>query len=77
MASGSRAARHVAPSSGRPGRKSSPAARRAKRSRIAAAAIVAVGVLIIGSATGFGSNPAEPTAQSFFVQQQQMPPRVR
>jgi cell division protein FtsI/penicillin-binding protein 2 len=72
MPSGSRPARHVAPSSGRPGRKSSPAARRAKRSRIAAAAIVAVGVLVIGLATGFGSETsAEPTAQSFLLAWQQ------
>ena len=62
----------MAPSSGRPGRKSSPAARRAKRSRIAAAAIVAVGVLVIGLATGFGSElSAEPTAQSFLLAWQQ------
>jgi cell division protein FtsI/penicillin-binding protein 2 len=62
----------VAPGSGRPGRKASPAARRAKRSRIAAAAIVAVGVLVIGLATGFGSElSAEPTAQSFLLAWQQ------
>ena len=69
---GSRPARHVAPSSGRPGRKAAPAARRAKRSRIAAAAIVVVGVLVIGLATGFGSElSAEPTAQSFLLAWQQ------
>jgi cell division protein FtsI/penicillin-binding protein 2 len=69
---GSRSARHVAPSSGRPGRKSSPAVRRAKRSRIAAVAIVAIGVLVIGLATGFGSElSAEPTAQSFLLAWQQ------
>ena len=64
----------MAPSSaGRPGRKSSPAIRRAKRSRIAALAIVAVGVLVIGLATGFGSElSAEPTVQAFlFAWQQQ------
>jgi cell division protein FtsI/penicillin-binding protein 2 len=62
----------VAPSSGRPGRKATPAARRAKRSRIAAAAIVAVGVLVIGLATGFGTElSAEPTAQSFLLAWQQ------
>jgi len=64
----------VAPSSaGRPGRKSSPAIRRAKRSRIAAVAIVAIGVLVIGLAAGFGSElSAEPTAQAFlFAWQQQ------
>ncbi|HEY0998554.1 MAG TPA: penicillin-binding transpeptidase domain-containing protein [Streptosporangiaceae bacterium] len=69
---GSRPARHVAPSSGRPGRKATPAAKRAKRSRIAAAAIVVVGVLVIGLATGFGSElSAEPTAQSFLLAWQQ------
>jgi cell division protein FtsI/penicillin-binding protein 2 len=62
----------VAPSSGRPGRKATPAARRAKRSRIAAAAIVVVGVLVIGLATGFGTElSAEPTAQSFLLAWQQ------
>ncbi len=56
----------------RPGRKSTPAIRRAKRSRIAAVAIVAVGVLVIGLATGFGSEPsAEPTAQAFLFDWQQ------
>ena len=69
---GSRSARHGAPSSGRPGRKFSPAIRRAKRSRIAAVGIVAVGVLVIGLATGFGSElSAEPTAQSFLLAWQQ------
>ena len=69
---GSRPARHVAPSSGRPGRKASPAIRRAKRSRIAAVAIVAIGVLVIGLATGFGTElSAEPTAQSFLLAWQQ------
>jgi cell division protein FtsI/penicillin-binding protein 2 len=62
----------VAPSSGRPGRKASPAVRRAKRSRIAAVAIVAIGVLVIGLATGFGSElSAEPTVQSFLLAWQQ------
>ena len=69
---GGRPARHVAPSSGRPGRNAIPSARRAKRSRIAAAAIVVVGVLVIGLATGFGSElSAEPTAQSFLLAWQQ------
>jgi cell division protein FtsI/penicillin-binding protein 2 len=64
----------VAPgSSRRPGRRSPPAVRRAKRSRIAALAITAIGVLVIGLATGFGSElSAEPTAQAFlFAWQQQ------
>ena len=70
---GSRSARHVAPSpAARPGRKSSPAIRRAKRARIAALAIVAVGVLVIGLATGFGSElSAEPAAQAFLFDWQQ------
>ena len=72
---GGQPARHVAPSpAARPGRKRprSPATRRAKRSRIAAVAIVAVGVLVIGLAMGFGSEPsAEPTAQAFLFDWQQ------
>ncbi len=70
---GSRPARHVAPRpSARPGRKSPPAIRRAKRARIAALAIVVVGVLAIGLATGFGSElSAEPTAQAFLFDWQQ------
>ncbi len=70
---GSRSARHVAPSpAARPGRKSSPAIRRAKRARIAALAIVVVGVLVIGLATGFGSElSAEPAAQAFLFDWQQ------
>jgi len=72
LAGGGRSARHVAPSSGRADRKSSPATRRAKRSRIVAVGIVAIGVLVIGLATGFGSEPsAEPTAQSFLLAWQQ------
>jgi len=43
-----------------------------KRSRLAAVGIVAVGVLVIGLATGFGSElSAEPTAQSFMLAWQQ------
>ena len=69
---GSRSARHVAPSSGKPGRKFPPAIRRSKRARIAAVGIVAIGVLVIGLATGFGSElSAEPTAQSFLLAWQQ------
>ncbi|MGB6581417.1 MAG: penicillin-binding transpeptidase domain-containing protein [Streptosporangiaceae bacterium] len=69
---GIRPTRHVAPRpAARPGRKS-PATRRAKRSRIAAVAIVAVGVLVIGLAMGFGSElSAEPTAQAFLFDWQQ------
>jgi cell division protein FtsI/penicillin-binding protein 2 len=69
---GARSARHVAPAQpARPGRKS-PAVRRAKRSRYTALAIVAVGVLVIGLATGFGSElSAEPTAQAFLYDWQQ------
>jgi len=55
-----------------PGRKSSPAGRRAKRSRLAAVVIVAVGILGIGLATGFGSElSAEPTALAFLLDWQQ------
>ncbi len=68
-----RSARHVAPSqAARRGRKSSPAIRRAKRSRIAALAVVVVGVVVIGLAAGFGSElSAEPTAQAFLFDWQQ------
>ncbi len=56
----------------RPGGKSSSAIRRAKRSRVAALAVVAVGVLVIGLATGFGSElSAEPAAQAFLFDWQQ------
>ena len=56
----------------KPGRRSSPAGRQSRRSRIAVAAIIAVGVLVIGLATGFGSEPsAEPTAQAFLLDWQQ------
>jgi cell division protein FtsI/penicillin-binding protein 2 len=42
------------------------------RDRIAAIVIVAIGVLIIGVATGFGSEPsAEPTVQAFLLNWQQ------
>ena len=70
---GPRSARHVAAgSSSRPGRKASPARRRSKRARLAALAIVVVGVLVIGLATGFGSElSAEPTAQAFLLDWQQ------
>lgn len=70
---GGRPARHVAPGpAARPGRKSSPAIRRAKRSRIAALVILAVGVLVIGLATGFGSElSAEPAVQAFLFDWQQ------
>jgi cell division protein FtsI/penicillin-binding protein 2 len=62
----------VAPAAAaRPNRKS-PAVRRARRSRYAALAIVTVGVLVIGLATGFGSElSAEPTAQAFLYDWQQ------
>jgi cell division protein FtsI/penicillin-binding protein 2 len=45
---------------------------RAKRSRLAALAIVAVAVIVAGLATGFGSEPsAEPAAQAFLFDWQQ------
>jgi len=57
---------------GRTARRSSPAARRARKSRIAAFGIVGVGVLVIGLATGFGAElSAEPTAQAFLYDWQQ------
>jgi cell division protein FtsI/penicillin-binding protein 2 len=56
----------------KPGRRSSLPNRQSRRSRIAIAAIVAAGVLVIGLATGFGSEPsAEPTAQAFLLDWQQ------
>ena len=63
----------MAPSpSRRPGRRSSPAARWGKRPRIVALAVTAIGVLVIGLATGFGSElSAEPTAQAFLFSWQQ------
>jgi hypothetical protein len=66
-----RSARHGAPPS--PARTPSPAKRRARRSRIAALAIVVIGVLVVGLASGFGTElSAEPTAQAFlFAWQQQ------
>jgi cell division protein FtsI/penicillin-binding protein 2 len=52
----------------KPGRRSSPPSRQSRRSRIVVMAIVAIGVLIIGFSTGFGSEPsAEPTAQAFLL----------
>jgi cell division protein FtsI/penicillin-binding protein 2 len=46
--------------------------RQAKRARIAGLVIVAVGILVIGLATGFGSEPsAEPTVQAFLLDWQQ------
>jgi cell division protein FtsI/penicillin-binding protein 2 len=43
-----------------------------KRSRLAAIVIVAIGVLVIGLATGFGSEPsAEPAVQAFLLNWQQ------
>jgi len=70
---GSRSARHVAPApAARGARKSSPAIRRAKRSRYAALGIVAVTVMVVGLATDFGSElSAEPTAQAFLYDWEQ------
>ncbi len=62
----------AAGASSRPGQKPSPARRRAKRARLAAVVIVAVGVLGIGLAAGFGSElSAEPTVQAFLLDWQQ------
>jgi cell division protein FtsI/penicillin-binding protein 2 len=53
-------------------RRSSPSKRHKSRARLAALVIVAVGVLAIGLATGFGPEPsAEPTAQAFLLDWQQ------
>jgi Penicillin binding protein transpeptidase domain/NTF2-like N-terminal transpeptidase domain/Penicillin-binding Protein dimerisation domain len=55
-----------------PGPRPAPPGRQARRSRIAALAVVAIGVLVIGLATGFGSEPsAEPAAQAFLFDWQQ------
>jgi cell division protein FtsI/penicillin-binding protein 2 len=55
-----------------PRQRAAPAIRQGKRFRIAALAVVAIGVLIIGLAVGFGSEPsAEPTAQAFLLDWQQ------
>jgi cell division protein FtsI/penicillin-binding protein 2 len=71
-AAGRRSPRHTSGGSARSGRKSSAASRQARRSKIAAAGIVVVGLLVIGLATGFGSEPsAEPTAQAFLLDWQQ------
>ncbi len=65
----SRSARHGTSS---PARKPSRPSRRARRSRIAALAIVVIGVLVVGLASGFGSElSAEPTAQAFLYAWQQ------
>jgi cell division protein FtsI/penicillin-binding protein 2 len=56
----------------KPARKVSPARLRARRSKLAAAVIVAVGVLAIGLATGFGTElSAEPTVEAFLLDWQQ------
>jgi cell division protein FtsI/penicillin-binding protein 2 len=63
-----RPARHGSGEPPKPGRRSSPASRPPRRSRIVALAVVAIGVLVVGLATGFGSeSSAEPTAQSFLI----------
>jgi cell division protein FtsI/penicillin-binding protein 2 len=55
-----------------PGRRSAPPSRQSRRAKIAGLVIVAVGILVIGLATGFGSElSAEPTAQAFLLAWQQ------
>ncbi len=68
-----RPTRHVtAGGTAKAGRKPSPGRLRARRSKLAAAVIVAVGVLAIGLATGFGTElSAEPTVQAFLLDWQQ------
>ena len=64
-----RSARH---GSGPSARRSEPASRQTRRARIAGLLIFAVGVLVIGLASGFGSElSAEPTAQAFLLDWQQ------
>ena len=66
----SRRGRHGASSGS--GRRSAPASRQTKRARLAGLLILAVGVLVIGLATGFGTElSAEPTAQAFLIAWQQ------
>jgi len=67
-----RSARHGSAASSGSGRRSAPASRQVKRARIAGLFIVAVGILVIGLATGFGTElSAEPTAQAFLLAWQQ------
>jgi cell division protein FtsI/penicillin-binding protein 2 len=68
-----RPTRHVTTgATAKPGRRPSPARQRARRSKLAAVVIVAVGVLAIGLATGFGTElSAEPTVQAFLLDWQQ------
>jgi cell division protein FtsI/penicillin-binding protein 2 len=67
-----RRARSARRGSGPSGRRSGTTSRQAKRARIAGLLIAVVGVLVIGLATGFGSEPsAEPTAQAFLLAWQQ------
>jgi cell division protein FtsI/penicillin-binding protein 2 len=50
------------------GRRPAPTSRQTKRARLAGLFILAVGVLVIGLATGFGAElSAEPTAQAFLL----------
>jgi cell division protein FtsI/penicillin-binding protein 2 len=66
---GPRAGRH---GSGPPARRSAPAGRQTRRARIAGVCIAVVGLLVIGLATGFGSElSAEPTVQAFLLAWQQ------
>ena len=66
------AARHGSGGPSGRGRKSARPSRPSRRAKIAGLVIVAVGVLVIGLATGFGSElSAEPTAQAFLLAWQQ------
>jgi cell division protein FtsI/penicillin-binding protein 2 len=66
------AARHGPGGPSAPGRRPASPSRQSRRAKIAGLAIVAVGVLVIGLATGFGSElSAEPTAQAFLLAWQQ------
>ncbi len=66
---GTRSARHGAPSTAR---RPSPAKKRARRSRIAALAIVVIGIVVVSLGGGFGTElSAEPTVQAFLLAWQQ------
>jgi cell division protein FtsI/penicillin-binding protein 2 len=67
-----RPARHGASGSGGSSRRPPAPNRRARRAKFAALAIVVIGVLVIGLASGFGSElSAEPNAQAFLYSWQQ------
>ena len=67
-----RAAAPPARSPSHSGHRSGPGIRLTRRARLIGVLIVVVGVLVIGLATSFGSEPsAEPAAQAFLLDWQQ------